>query len=138
MLPSDAKGYPEAKELSCPTTRHEGTWRYSSYSFLKSALDGMSGQSHVPASLYSRETTPGTHYTEGWVGFRVGLETEAIEKILSPLRGSNLNRPVVQSVARHYTDRANPKRRAYSYKFIVEKPKINVSSPTFRPDATNT
>jgi hypothetical protein len=48
---------------------------------------GVSGQSHVPASLYSRETTPGTHYTEGWVGFRAGLETEAIENILSPLRG---------------------------------------------------
>jgi hypothetical protein len=42
------------------------------------------------------------------VGPRAGLDTEDRGKILCPCRGSNLDRPVVQPVARHYTDRANP------------------------------
>jgi hypothetical protein len=54
------------------------------------------------------ERTPGTHCTGGWVGPRAGLDTEAIGKILCPRRGSNPDRPVVQSVVRHYTDWANP------------------------------
>jgi hypothetical protein len=52
--------------------------------------------------------TPGTHCTGGWVSSRAGLDTEARGKILCPCRESNLDRPVVQSVARHYTDWANP------------------------------
>jgi hypothetical protein len=50
------------------------------------------------------ERTPGTHCTGGWVGLRAGLDTEATGKILCPRRGSSLDRPVVQPVARHYTD----------------------------------
>jgi hypothetical protein len=65
---------------------------------------GVSGQRHAPTALYPRERTPGTHWTGGWVGPRAGLDTEAREKILCPNRGSNLDRPVAQSVARHYTD----------------------------------
>jgi hypothetical protein len=54
------------------------------------------------------ERTPGTHFTGGWVGPRAGLQTEARGNILCPCRGLNLDRPVVQSVARHYTDWATP------------------------------
>jgi hypothetical protein len=50
------------------------------------------------------ERTPGTHCTGGWVGPRVGPDTEDIGKILCLCRGSNLDRPVVQPVARHCTD----------------------------------
>jgi hypothetical protein len=92
-------------EQGCHTTRHEGAWgerRYSSYSLSTSALDGVSGQRHVPAALFPRERTPGTHCTEGWVGPRAGLDTE--EKYFRLCRGSNLDRPVVQPVARHCTD----------------------------------
>jgi hypothetical protein len=64
---------------------------YSSYSFTTSALERVSGQRHAPA-------------TGGCVGLRAGLDTEATGKILCLCRGSNLDRPVVQSVARHYTD----------------------------------
>jgi hypothetical protein len=39
---------------------------------------------------------------------RAGLDTEATGKILCPCRESNLYRPVVQPVVRHYTARANP------------------------------
>jgi hypothetical protein len=80
-----------------------GAWgerRYSSYSFTTSALDG--------GDFTPGERTPGTHCTGGWVGHRAGLDTEDKGKILCPCRGSNLDRPVVQPVVRHYTDWATP------------------------------
>jgi len=40
----------------------------------------VSGQQHVPAAIYPRER-PGTHFTGGWVGPRVGLDGR---KISSP------------------------------------------------------
>jgi hypothetical protein len=46
---------------NCPATRHGGTWgerRYSSYSYLTSALDGVSGQRHAPAALYPLGKNP--------------------------------------------------------------------------------
>jgi hypothetical protein len=48
---------------------------------------GVSGQRHASAALYPGERTPGTHCTGVWVGPRVGLDTEAREKIISPLPG---------------------------------------------------
>jgi hypothetical protein len=59
---------------------------------------GVSGQRHAPAALYPRGKDT---CTGGWVGLRAGLDTEVRGKILSPRRGSNPDRPVVQSVARH-------------------------------------
>jgi hypothetical protein len=61
---------------------------------------GVSGQHHAPAILFPGERAPGTHCTGGWMGLRAGLDTEARGKILCPCRGSNPDRPVVQSVAR--------------------------------------
>jgi hypothetical protein len=46
------------------------------------------------------ERTPGTHWTGGWVGPRAGLDKEVKGKILCPCRGSNPDRPVVQSVVK--------------------------------------
>jgi hypothetical protein len=94
--------YSPTIKQSSPATRHDGTWgerRYSSYSFLTSALDGGDGQRHAPAALYPGERTPGTHWTGGWVGPRAGLDTEARGRIRCPCRGSNPYRPVVQSVS---------------------------------------
>jgi hypothetical protein len=64
---------------------------------------GVSGQRHAPAALYPRGKDPGTHWIGGWVGLRVGLDAGARRKILCPCRGSNLDRPIVQPVVRHYT-----------------------------------
>jgi hypothetical protein len=78
--------------------RHAGEKRernYSSYSFLTSALDGVSGQRHGPAALYPGERVPDTHWTGVWVGLRAGLNTEAREKILCICRRSNPDRPVI-------------------------------------------
>jgi hypothetical protein len=65
-------------------------------------------QRHLERVIYPRIKDPGTHWTESWVGPRAGLDTEARGKILCLCQGSNLDRPVVQSVARHYTDWATP------------------------------
>jgi hypothetical protein len=65
---------------------------------------GVSGQRHAPAALCPGERIPGTHCTGGWGRLRAGLDTEVRGKILCPCRGSNPDRPVVQSVVRHYTD----------------------------------
>jgi hypothetical protein len=62
--------------------------------FLKSALDGVSGQRHAPAALYPRERTPVTHWIGGWVGLRPGLDTDAREKILCFCWESNSGRSV--------------------------------------------
>jgi hypothetical protein len=85
-----------------------GKRMYSSYSFTTSALDGVSGQRHAPAALYPEERTTGTHWTGGWVGPRAGLETRGLKKSFRLCRGSNLDRPVVQSIDRDYTDWATP------------------------------
>jgi hypothetical protein len=65
---------------------------------------GVSGQRHAPAALYLLGNDPDTHCTGGWMGPRAGLDTEARGKILCLCRGSNLDRAVVQPVARHYTE----------------------------------
>jgi hypothetical protein len=63
----------------------------------------------TPLPLFTPgEITPGIHCTGGWVGPTAGQNAEATGKILYLCRGSNLDRPVVQSTARHYTDWAAP------------------------------
>jgi hypothetical protein len=69
---------------------------------------GVSGQRHAPAAFSPRERNAGTHCTGGWVGPKAGLDTEDRGKILYPCRGSNLDRPLVQSIARHHTAWATP------------------------------
>jgi hypothetical protein len=82
------------KKQSSPDTRHGGAWRkrYSSYSYLTSALDG-SGQRHAPAALYPREGPPVPIVQEaGWAPEPVW--TEVRRKFLCLRRGSNVGRPV--------------------------------------------
>jgi hypothetical protein len=54
------------------------------------------------------QTTPGSHWTAGWVGPRADLDTEDREKSFCLCWGSNLDRLIVQYVVRHYTDWATP------------------------------
>jgi hypothetical protein len=76
--------------------------RYSSYSFLTSALDGGEWSASRPGRAFTPgERTPGAHWTGGWVDPRAGLDIEARGKILCPRLESNPDRPVVQPVVRH-------------------------------------
>jgi hypothetical protein len=78
---------------------------YSSYSFMTSALNAGEWSASRPGrALPPGKGPPRTHCTGGWVGPRAGLDTEARGKILCLCWVSNLDRLVVQSVARHYTD----------------------------------
>jgi hypothetical protein len=73
---------------------------YSSYSFITSALDGSEwSASRLCGSLAPVPIGQDT---------RDGLATEFRGRISCLCLGSNLDRPVVQSVAGHYTDWATP------------------------------
>jgi hypothetical protein len=78
----NAKAVPTKRRVGASEER-----RYSSYSFTTSALDGVSDQRYSPY----RGLAPGKRHSVaivgGWMGPRVGLDTEARGKILSPLPG---------------------------------------------------
>jgi hypothetical protein len=79
--------------------------RYSSYSVYTSVLDGGEwSASRLGPRFTPGERIPGTHCTGGWVGPRAGLDTEATGKILSPLPGIEPRSPIIQPLARHYTE----------------------------------
>jgi hypothetical protein len=65
---------------------------------------GVSGQHHAQAALYPWRRDKGDHCTGDWAGPSAGPHTEVRGKISCVCQGSNIVRPVVQSVARHYTE----------------------------------
>jgi hypothetical protein len=56
----------------------------------------------TPRPRFTPGERTGTHWIGGWVGPRADLDAGARRKIC-PCRGSNLDRPIVQPVVRHYT-----------------------------------
>jgi hypothetical protein len=66
---------------------------------------GVSGQRHTPATLNPQGKGPPVRIGEeaGWAPELVCTQTLE-EKSFRLCRGSNLDRPVAQSVVRHYTD----------------------------------
>jgi hypothetical protein len=80
-------------------------WRYSSTHSLTSALDGCEWSVSRPSRFTPRERAPGTHWLEGRVSPRPGLDTVSKGKI--PSADGNQT-PIVQPVASRYTDRAIP------------------------------
>jgi hypothetical protein len=74
---------------------------YSSYSFLTSALDGVSGQRHAPDVLYPRDKDPQYPLDrrlggpQSWSGQRLQEKSFA---------SARYQTPVVQSVVRDYTN----------------------------------
>jgi hypothetical protein len=86
------------KKLSCyHHAGAKGEMRFSSYSFLTTTLDGMSGQHHVPAALYPRKRTP--------VPIEQEAELVCIERLEEKFFVPAWERiPVVQSIVRHYID----------------------------------
>lgn len=68
--------------------------KYSSYSVLTLALDGVSSQYHA-------SDTPGTHWIGGWMDTITGLDTRVRRNSFTPTWDQTL---VIQYVVRHYTD----------------------------------
>jgi hypothetical protein len=78
------------KKKKCPPTRHAGVWGRGDKAPIRSRPRHWMGWvvSVTPRPRFSPgERTPDTRWTEGWVGPRAGLDTEARGKILSPLPG---------------------------------------------------
>jgi hypothetical protein len=63
----------------------------------------VSGQRYAVAAIYSRGKDPRYPLYRGLGGLQL-VWTQARGKIICLCRGPNLDRPVVQSLARHYTD----------------------------------
>jgi hypothetical protein len=94
---------------SSSATHHGGTWgerRYSSYSNLTSALDGVSGQGHAPATLYPWGKRPRYPLDRrlGWAPEPVWMQ-RLEEKSSASVRDRTL---VIQSVVSHFSDWATP------------------------------
>jgi hypothetical protein len=82
---------------SDPATHRGSIWgerRYSSYSFLTSALDRGEWSASCPGCALPPGKDPWYPCTRGWVGPRAGLDTKARGKIPCLCRGSNPGRPV--------------------------------------------
>jgi hypothetical protein len=72
---------------SSPATRHSGALegrRYSSYSFLTSALDGGEWSASRHGRALSPTKEPLYPFTGGWVGLGVGLDSETRVKSFAP------------------------------------------------------
>jgi hypothetical protein len=98
--------------------RHEGVlgeWRYSSTHSLTSAIDGGEWSASRPGRFTLRGRAPGTHWIGGWVGPRAVLDAVVKRKIPSPRRKSNPRAPIIQPVAKRYTD------WAITYRYIFCK-----------------
>jgi hypothetical protein len=82
-----------------------GEWRYSSYSFSTSELDGGEWSASRPGRAFAPGKGPPVLnvHEAGWASEPVWTQ-RLQEKSFRLCRGSNLDRPVVQSVARHDTD----------------------------------
>jgi hypothetical protein len=81
-----------------PLRTISGAWRerrYSSYTYLTSALEGGEWSASRPGrALPPGKEPPGTHCTGGWVGPTAGMDAGVRGKILCLCRGSNPGRPV--------------------------------------------
>jgi hypothetical protein len=88
-----------------PRGRLGGARRYTSYSFSTSALDGGEWSASRPARALAPGKGPPVLIVQvvGWAHEPVWTQ-KLEEKFFRLYRGSNLDRRVVQPVARHYTD----------------------------------
>jgi hypothetical protein len=102
------KLYKEVKQShNTPTEAHEER-RYSSYSLTTSALDEEEWSASRPGRALPLKKGPERKETPVPIGEEAGWASEQVwtqevrRKIFCLCRGSNLDRPVVQSIARHW------------------------------------
>jgi hypothetical protein len=90
------------KAVSLSHSRRQGERKYSSYSYLIWALDGGDLSASRPGRAAPRKGPPVPIAQEtGWAPEPVWTQ-RLEEKSFCLCRGSNLDRPVVQSIGKHY------------------------------------
>jgi hypothetical protein len=103
---------------------------HTSCLFTTLAVDGVSGERHAPAALYPRRKDPRYPLDRRLDGpqSRSGHRDQR-KNSLCLRRGSNFDLPVVQSVDRHYTDRATPAHIFISAGMIFKNKKFRYGIP---------
>jgi hypothetical protein len=114
--------------------RRLGERRYSSYSFSTTALDGGEWSASCPGHVLPQGKGPPVPIVQeaGWAPEPVWTQ-RLEEKSVHLCRGSNLDRPVVQPVARHYTDWAT-RLLDYNYHQIYFKRSLLYSNTLSKPE----
>jgi hypothetical protein len=109
-----------------------GECMHTSCLFTTLALVGVSGQRHAPAALYPRRKDPRYPLDRRLDGpqSRSGHRDQR-KNSLCLRRGSNFDLPVVQSVDRHYTDRATPANIFTSAGMIFKNKKFRYGIPAY-------
>jgi hypothetical protein len=74
------------------------------HAFLTSTLEGGECSASRPGRFTPGETSPRTHWIEGWVGPRAGQDAVEKRKIPSPCRESNSRTPTVQPIVSRNND----------------------------------
>jgi hypothetical protein len=87
-----------------------GVWerRYSPYSFMTSVPDADEWSASHPGCAFTPRQGTYTHWTQGWWALEPVWTHKLEEKSSCLCWGSNHDRLVIQSVAKHYTDWATP------------------------------
>jgi hypothetical protein len=100
-----ARMYVKVKQSRYTPCRRLAERRYSSYSFTTSAVDGGEWSASRPSRALALWKGPPVPIGQENVWAPALVWTQRLEeKSFRLCRGSNLDRPVVQPVARHYTD----------------------------------
>jgi hypothetical protein len=94
-------------------------------------IDGGEWSASRPGRFNPRERAPGTHWIEGWVGFRDVLDVVVKRKIPSSRWELNPKTPIVQPVAQCYTNWAI---KALCDSFLLLIHKISTYYPTYKLD----
>jgi hypothetical protein len=106
-----------SKATPLPQCRHHRGRRYSTYSFLTSTLDRVSGQRHAPAALYSQGKDPTISIGQEARRASELVWTQRLQKNPLPPPGSNSIRPVVQSVVETIFTSHFPRYESFNFCF---------------------
>jgi hypothetical protein len=114
------------KAVPLHATKVLGARMYSSYSSSTLALEGDEWSASRPGrAVASRKENPVPTVQETGLAPELVWTQRLQDKSIRLCRGSNLNRPVVQPVATHYTDSASRLTLNVSYIWrIISKPKM--------------
>jgi hypothetical protein len=115
-------------DASCPDhlRRKKGHFCFTSWVRLIPLI--LRPQILAPAASTSGERAPGTHWVEGWVGPRAGLDAVEKRKFLTLNWDSNSDPSLVYPVANRYTYCVITSQCHFLHKFYVQYPGTELGS----------